>query len=100
LWRALHADKQTTAVAVTARPLFDIRIELFPAPQIEVTNAEIGPFGQIQGFSQGREELLLYIVEDAGHRFFLSLMLIFGNVFSRKSLNSAQRIANSCNAFF
>ena len=42
-------------------------VELLPAAQVEVADAEVGAVGELQGLPQGRQERLLDVVEDAGH---------------------------------
>src|SRR3712207_8594696 len=48
--------------------LLNSRVELFPAAQVEVAHAEVGPVGDLQGLIQGWQEGLADVVEDARDR--------------------------------
>jgi hypothetical protein len=50
-----------------ARPRFDIGIDLFPSPEIEITDAEIGAGRQLYRLAKCGEKLLVDIVEDSRH---------------------------------
>jgi hypothetical protein len=54
-------------VAVAAVPALDGAVELSPAAEVEVSDAEIGPVGDLQRLAQGVEERLLDVIEDTGH---------------------------------
>lgn len=54
-------------MAVATRPGFDLGIECFPAPQIEVTHAEISPFADLQSLAEGGQQRRLDVIEDSGH---------------------------------
>ena len=65
--QALHADEQAAAVARPARPAVDVGVDLLPAAQVEVTNAKVRPFGDLQRFLQGGEQRFVYVVEYSWH---------------------------------
>ena len=67
LGKPLHADEQAAALAIAAGPAFDGLVELLPAAEVEVADAEVGAVGDLDGVQQGGEEGLLDVVEDAGH---------------------------------
>ena len=46
LRQALHADQQAAAVALAAGPALDEVVELLPAAQVEVADAEVGAVGR------------------------------------------------------
>ena len=43
------------------------RFHLFPAPEIEISDAEIGTSGQLYRLAKRREKLLIDVVEDSRH---------------------------------
>jgi hypothetical protein len=45
LWQGLHTYQQTATITLAAGPPFHVAGDLFPASQVEVTNAEIGSIG-------------------------------------------------------
>jgi hypothetical protein len=51
-----------------SRPGFDIGTELFPAAEIEITDAEIGSGRQLYRLAKRGEKLLVNIVEDSRQR--------------------------------
>jgi hypothetical protein len=57
---------------LTARPPVDVPIELLPPAQVEVAGTEIRSLRQVDGLAQGRQQLLINVVEDARHRTLLS----------------------------
>jgi hypothetical protein len=63
----LHADQKAAALAVTSRPLFNLFVELPPAAQVEVPNAEVRPMGDRQCCSKRRQQLVIDIVEYLWH---------------------------------
>jgi hypothetical protein len=67
LRKALHADKQAAAVAVTTGPAVDVADDLFPAPEIEVTYAKVRTIGEIDRLPQCGEQLLFDVIENARH---------------------------------
>jgi hypothetical protein len=54
-------------MSFAARPALNIRIQSFPAAQIEISYAKIGSVGQLYGFAEYREEIFFDVVENAGH---------------------------------
>ena len=52
-------------MSFAARPGFDIGTDLFPSPQIEIAEAEIGAARQLYRLAKRGEELLIDIVEDS-----------------------------------
>ena len=64
----LHADEQPAAVAQPAGPAVDQFVDLLPAAQVEVANAEVGAvaFWLADSCSAVRERLV-DVVEDTGH---------------------------------
>ena len=54
-------------MTVSASPFFNVRVELLPPAQIEISNTEIRAIGNLDGFAQGRQERLFYVVEDTRH---------------------------------
>ncbi len=67
-WQTLHSDEQPTAMSIAPGPVFDLLVDLLPAAQIEISDAEITPLTERERLTQGREQRLLDIVEDSGHR--------------------------------
>jgi hypothetical protein len=67
LRKGLHANEQAAAFPVPTSPLFDVLVELTPSPEIEVPDAEISPMRDAKGGLEGRQELLVDIVENTGH---------------------------------
>ena len=67
LGKPLHADEEAAALAVAPGPIVDGPVELFPAAQVEVADAEVGALRDLQSLQQGFEEGLLDVVEDAWH---------------------------------
>ena len=49
-WRNVHADQQTTAMAVATRPAIDVFSKMTPTTQIEIADAEVGTFCDVQRF--------------------------------------------------
>jgi hypothetical protein len=45
--RSVHPHEQSAAVAVAAGPAFDKPVELFPAAQVEIADAEVGVIGNL-----------------------------------------------------
>ena len=58
---------KTAAGVVRAGPVVDEAVDLAPAAQVEVADAEIGPLGDLEGLGEGREKAGFDVVEDAGH---------------------------------
>ena len=67
LGETLHAHEETAATAVLSGPAFNLFVELAPASEIQVSNAEIATFGILHRELQRRKKLLIYVVEDARH---------------------------------
>lgn len=63
----LHADQEAALVSVTAGPLFDLRVDLPPATEVEVPDAEVAALRKAHGFGEGREEVVLDVVENLRH---------------------------------
>ncbi len=59
--------KEVATMPFPARPGFDIGTDLFPAPEIEMADAEIGAGRQLYRLAKHRQKLLVDIVEDSGH---------------------------------
>ncbi len=68
LRRPLHPDQQPTALPLPAGPPLDAGVELLPAAEVEVPDAEVGALGDVQRLLQGRQERLIDVVEDPRHR--------------------------------
>jgi len=62
-----YAHKQAAALTVAAGPALDGSVELSPVTEVEVSDAEVGPVGDLQRLAQGVEERLLDVIEDARH---------------------------------
>jgi hypothetical protein len=63
----VHADKQAAAPTITARPAINVLGKMPPAAQVEISDTEISPFGDLQRFLQGRQERFIYVVEYSWH---------------------------------
>jgi hypothetical protein len=64
----MHADQQSAALAVAARPAIHMSGKMTPAAQIEIPDTEIGTLGDLEGFLQCRQQRFFYVVEDSWHR--------------------------------
>src|SRR5205807_7033777 len=67
LRQPVHADQQPATLPLAAGPGIDVLVELLPAAQIEIANAEIGALRDLERLAQGRQQALLDIVEDTRH---------------------------------
>jgi hypothetical protein len=67
LRQTLHAHQQAAAVSIAAGPALDELVNLLPAAEVEVADAEIGAIGQGERLAQGREQGLVDVVKDARH---------------------------------
>jgi hypothetical protein len=67
LGKGLHAHEQPAALAITAGPLLDVLVKLPPSAKVEVPNAEIRPMRNAHGGLEGRQELLIDVVENPWH---------------------------------
>jgi len=52
---------------VSAGPRFKMGVDLLPSPEIKIPNTEIGSSRQLQRLAKSGQELLIYVVENAGH---------------------------------
>ena len=52
-------------MAVATRPVLDLRINRFPAPKIEVADAEVGALRDIQRLAQSRKKFEFNVVNFA-----------------------------------
>jgi hypothetical protein len=68
LGERLHSNQKSAALAVATCPTFDMFVKLPPAPQVEVSDAKIGPVRDGQSCLERRQQLLVDIVENAWHR--------------------------------
>jgi hypothetical protein len=68
LGERLHSNQKSAALAFATCPTFDMFIKLPPAPQVEVSNTEIGPVRDGQSRLERRQQLVVDIVENAWHR--------------------------------
>lgn len=59
----LHADEKAAALPGTAGKPFDVGINLFPAPKVEIADAEVGVVGGGDGILKGGEEGVVDVVE-------------------------------------
>ena len=66
--QVLHTDEEAAAAVFAAGPIFDVPVDGAPAAQIEVADAEVGAVGVLEGLGQGVAEVVVDVVEDAGHR--------------------------------
>ena len=55
-------------MAFASGPLLNVRIDLFPAAQVEIAYTEIRALRQAEGFLERGEKGLLDVIEDAGHK--------------------------------
>jgi hypothetical protein len=67
----MHPNQQSAAMALTARPPFNVTIESFPTAKVEVTHAEVGAVCDFKGLLERREEELFNVVENAWHLVYL-----------------------------
>lgn len=63
----MHTNQQSTAITITAWPTLNERIDLLPAAKVKITDAKVGSIGDCQSFTQGRQKLLIDVVEDSRH---------------------------------
>jgi len=63
----LHTDKEAAAVTFPARPVLDIGVDLIPSAQVEKANAKVRAGREAEGFLKRGKELLLDVIENAGH---------------------------------
>jgi hypothetical protein len=63
----MHCNKKTTAVTVPAAPFFNVGVELLPSTKVEVTHAEIGAVGYLDGFPSRGKERLVNVVKYPRH---------------------------------
>jgi hypothetical protein len=69
LGQALHADEQAALLPRATGPVFDERVDGFPATEVEVADTEVCALGDGEGFPQGGQEVESDVVEDAGHSY-------------------------------
>jgi len=67
LGEGLHAYERAATLAITAGPLLDVLVKLPPSAKVEVPNAEIRPMRNAHGGLEGRQELLIDVVENPWH---------------------------------
>ena len=65
--RDVHSDKESAAPFLLAVPAVGIRCQFTPAAQVEVTDAEVCPLRKRERIPQGRQQILIDVVEDSGH---------------------------------
>jgi hypothetical protein len=53
LGQALHSDKEAATITFTAGPAFYVAGDLFPASQVEVSDAKVCPIGKVDRLPQG-----------------------------------------------
>jgi len=66
----LHPHENAAAVPFAAFPVADFCVDPPPSSKIEVPDAEIGAMSTLQRLTKRRQQLLIDVVEDAGHRLF------------------------------
>ena len=54
-------------MVLTAGPLFDPRVDVLPAAQVEVADAEVRAVGDVQRLSRAGRRCRVDVVEDARH---------------------------------
>jgi hypothetical protein len=67
LGKAVHSNQKAALVAGLAGPLVYEVVDRFPSPQVEVADAEIRAIRDMKRFPQGRQEVHVNVVKDAGH---------------------------------
>ncbi|MDE0079226.1 MAG: hypothetical protein OXO50_17030 [Caldilineaceae bacterium] len=70
--KALQTDEEVAAVAFAARPGFDVLVDGDPTALVEMANAEVGAVGILEDLGQAVAEVVVDVVEDAGHRGYCS----------------------------
>ena len=55
LRQPLHADEQPATMTFAARPLLNVRIDLFPATKVEIADTKIGVIRDLEGLPEGRQ---------------------------------------------
>ena len=63
----VHTDQKAAIASVAARPAVNVLCQVSPASQVEVPDAKVRPFGNLQRLFQGREQRFIYVVEYSWH---------------------------------
>jgi len=63
----LHPDEETAAMTGAAGPPVNFLVDLLPAAEVEVTDAEIRTIGKLKSLLENGEKRLLDVVENARH---------------------------------
>ena len=67
LRQTLHADQQSALLSQPPTPPFNQRIDRLPAAQVEITDTEVGSFGDFYRLPQSGQEFEFDVVENAWH---------------------------------